>query len=332
MSRWLSIFVLGVIICLLACEKPDNEAPVAEFEIQPRFGDSQTVFHFNAGPSTDNFTDKFRLKVRWDFYDDGNWESDFSIIKSYAFKFPENGLYDIRCEVMDDSGNSSSIFHQVQVAPVPRDSVFIDSRDGQKYKAVFLFDRWWMSQNLNYGNVLINEFATDNSIVEKYLYPDSVYDSHYGGYYTWNEAMDYGRNKKKGICPEGWRMPVEDDINRITEILWFTEDYSSYLLNAGIFGLDITLCGKYIHTNDSWDSQNYCGNFWINYEQAFEKFVTWARIGPRDYYSGYNYKPYLLTDYNPLASRRVSWQDEWGPFTYHKVALPIRCIKNHEID
>ena len=170
------------------------------------------------------------------------------------------------------------------------------------------------------------EAPSDNSIPEKYLYPEPDLDNLYGGYYSWNETTDYGKDLVNGICPEGWRLPDEDDIKRIHGILWFTDSYSEYLSIGGSFGLDLPLSGKYIITAKTWDSQGRTGNFWMNYQQAFAKFVTWV------YYTPYSFKPGILTDYNPLAAETVLWDNLWGPFTYHKVALPIRCLKDHEIN
>ena len=334
MSRQIFLFVLILLTSLNSCELPDKQAPEADFTIQPRFGDSLTVFHFNASNSSDNYTDNFRLKVRWDINSDGEWESGFSINKHFAFKFPGNGTYSISCEIHDDEKNIATITQILQVAPVPRDSTFTDPRDGQEYKAVFLFDRWWMSQNLNYGTHLQEgDKASDNSTAEKYNYPYSTYDSIYGGYYTWNEATDYGRKQENGICPEGWRLPRFEDINRIKEILFFTRDYTPYLAINKQFMLDLALSGKFYMNSETWHLQGTSGNFWINHKQPFDKFVSWI------YYRKNNtrvydtlYGPRLTTDYQPLDTEFVEWQNTWGEFSYHKVALPIRCIKDHEIN
>jgi len=334
MSRHISLYVLILFAALASCELPDKQEPEADFTIQPRFGDSLTVFHFDASNSSDNYTDNFRLKVRWDINSDGEWESEFSINKHFAFKFPRNDTYSISCEIIDDQKNVSSFTQLLQVVPVPRDSIFTDLRDGQKYKAVFLFDRWWMSQNLNYGTHLPEGDKTyDNSIAEKYNYPYASYDSIYGGYYTWNEATDYGRELEKGVCPDGWRLPRIDDIQRIKDILFFTSDYTPYLAMNKQFMLDLALSGKYYLSTKTWHLQGTTGNVWINHKQPIDKFLSWIYYckNPRRRYDG-PYNPILLTDYQPLDTEFVEWQNIWGEFSYHKIALPIRCIKDHEIN
>ena len=334
MSRLILLLTLTFFSILSSCELPDRQAPEADFSIQPRFGDSLTVFHFDASNSSDNYTDNFRLKVRWDINSDGQWESDYTILKDFSFRFPGNGTYSITCELIDDQKNTSSITKLLQVVPVPRDSVFTDYRDGRKYKAVFLFDKWWMKQNLNYGIPLLDSLeASDNSIAEKYPYPNASYDSLYGAYYSWNEATDYGRELVNGICPEGWSLPVQNDINRIKDILFFTDNYTPYLAINKQFMLDLALSGKYFISKKIWHRQGISGNFWINHKQPYDKFISWIYFSKNvrgRYVIAYN--PMLLTDYQPLDTEIVEWQNIWGEFSYHKVALPIRCIKDHEIN
>jgi len=329
MSRKILVILLCVTAISGSCEKPAREGPFAAFTIQPEFGDSLTVFHFDASPSSDNQTDNFRLKARWDIYADGSWENDFTIKKDFAYRFPRNGTYLVICEIMDSHGNIADIAKAVQVQPVPRDSLFTDARDGNVYRAVFLFDRWWMAENLDYGiSMMPGEAESDNSLTEKYKCPDSVCGSSYGGYYSWNEASNYGRAPEAGICPDGWRLPRGEDLNRISEILWFTTDFSPYLSEGGYYRLDLILSGKYIITAKTWDSQGRGGNFWVNEKQPFEKFVAWARYSPRP---PQPFRPEIITDYNPLVAEIV-WNDLWGFFSYQKVALPVRCIKDHEIN
>jgi uncharacterized protein (TIGR02145 family) len=334
MSRSVSIFFILILGFFFSCEKADHEPPEAGISIQPLFGDINTVFLLDASPSKDNMTDNFRLQARWDIDGDDIWESDFSIIKQFAWKYNAEGVYRIVCEVMDDHGNVASFSRNMQVAPILRDSVFTDHRDGKTYSAVFLYDRWWMQQNLDYGIKLENgQQGSDNSIVEKYKYPDERYDSLYGGYYSWNEATDYKRDVKKGICPDGWRLPTQGDIDHIVGLLFFTTDYASYLAPGKSYKLDMELTGKYINITRSWHLQGRTGNFWIYQEQPFDKFMSWA------YYANYKhydytkiYNPVLYTDYNPLSSISVEWQKEWGDYSYQKVALPVRCVKDHELN
>jgi uncharacterized protein (TIGR02145 family) len=51
---------------------------------------------------------------------------------------------------------------------------------------------------------------TNNSVIEKYRYDDDPNNCIiYGGFYQWNEAMQYVTTQgAKGICPTGWHIPT----------------------------------------------------------------------------------------------------------------------------
>lgn len=95
----------------------------------------------------------------------------------------------------------------------------LDERDNQVYRTVKIGDQEWMAQNLN--------LELENS----YCYNDDTLKcARYGRLYPWNVAMeksveecpyeeicdlssDYIDSEKhvRGICPDGWHMPTEDD-------------------------------------------------------------------------------------------------------------------------
>jgi uncharacterized protein (TIGR02145 family) len=100
--------------------------------------------------------------------------------------------------------------------------------DGNEYQVVKIADRWWMAENLKVARYrngdpiptgLGNE-AWQNADYGAYrVYPYSAFDGldseddvvdHYGRLYNWFTAAD-----PRGICPEGWRVPNEDDWNHL---------------------------------------------------------------------------------------------------------------------
>ena len=70
---------------------------------------------------------------------------------------------------------------------------FTDTRDKQVYTYKRIGNRDWMLRNLAYAGA------------GKPYHDCKAMDPIYGRYYTWEEAME--------VCPEGWRLPDEEDWN-----------------------------------------------------------------------------------------------------------------------
>jgi uncharacterized protein (TIGR02145 family) len=89
-----------------------------------------------------------------------------------------------------------------------------DIRDGQKYPTVQIGSQCWMAKNLNIGTMInILEEQSDNGVIEKYCaFNDPARCLQWGGYYKWDEAMNYDTlSGLKGICPTGWHVSTDDE-------------------------------------------------------------------------------------------------------------------------
>ncbi|MCP4437042.1 MAG: PKD domain-containing protein, partial [Actinomycetia bacterium] len=97
-----------------------NDPPVATFIAVPFLGanDAPSVRVDAAGVS-DDYTAAAELVVRFDFDDDGNWDTEWSPEKSAEHAYPGEGEYTIRMEVRDGVG---------QVSETTRDLRFDDER------------------------------------------------------------------------------------------------------------------------------------------------------------------------------------------------------------
>jgi len=93
--------------------------------------------------------------------------------------------------------------------------------DGYDYATVKIGDQCWFAENLNVGTRIDSRDASNNPVhqgtscedIEKYCQDeDETNCDFYGGLYQWNQAM-CGETTEgaQGICPDGWRIPSDDD-------------------------------------------------------------------------------------------------------------------------
>ena len=97
-----------------------------------------------------------------------------------------------------------------------------DPRDGKIYTTVLIGTQCWMARNLNAGTKMDGtRNQADNDLLEKYCYDNDTNNcSIYGGLYQWNEAMQYDTIPGvRGICPDGWYLPTDEDFTILTTTL-----------------------------------------------------------------------------------------------------------------
>jgi uncharacterized protein (TIGR02145 family) len=93
---------------------------------------------------------------------------------------------------------------------------------GKTYHTVQIGSQCWLKENLNAGTMIHGiDTAKNNGIIEKYCYNnDTANCTTYGGFYQWNEAMQYVTTEKaKGICPTGWHIPTYTEFSTLSTTL-----------------------------------------------------------------------------------------------------------------
>lgn len=97
--------------------------------------------------------------------------------------------------------------------PCPGVPTVTDS-EGNVYNTVQIGNQCWMKENLRIGSTISGaDNMTNNGIFERYCYDDIEANCDiYGGLYQWNEMMNYSEQEgAKGICPDGWHIPSDQD-------------------------------------------------------------------------------------------------------------------------
>jgi len=245
---------------LTSCTK-ENTPPSASITVEPLYGDSLTVFTFDANNCQDSEDSKLALMIRWDWDADGIWDTDYSTYKKANHRFKETGTHIIIMEVIDRNQLSDIDTIAVNIIGEIQLSTMTDQRDGIVYKTVKIFDKWWMAENLKIGNLIISSREQiDNGIIEKYAYNDNSQNiDKYGGIYFWNEAMKYNNIEgSQGICPSGWHVPSRNEwatIGMEAPQVYLKEYYGV----GGKSGLNLQKSGYFV------EDQPYFGTGFLQY-------------------------------------------------------------------
>jgi len=127
--------------------------------------------------------------------------------------------FTIGCDNDDDStpNGAGEIDHGVPCPEMPTITF-----EGQVYHTLIIGEQCWLKENLNVG-AMINTLDTlqNDSIIQKYCYKnDPANCDIYGGLYTWHEIMEYAADTgSRGICPEGWHIPSDEDWKILEETM-----------------------------------------------------------------------------------------------------------------
>ena len=121
-----------------------NTAPTAAFTVNPTTGDTSTTFQLDASSSSDLEDPLTALQVRWDYENDGTYDTAWSTSKTASVGYPAPGTYTIRLQVRDTGGLTRSTTRQVTVQTpsvnTPPTAAFTISPPNGDTSTVFGFD------------------------------------------------------------------------------------------------------------------------------------------------------------------------------------------------
>jgi formylglycine-generating enzyme required for sulfatase activity len=120
--------VIGYRIMLAQAPGPANTAPTASFTVTPSTGTTSTNFQFDASGSSDAEDPVSALQVRWNWENDGVWDTDWSTTKTANHQYGTTGTKTIRLEAKDTGGLTDDTTRTVTVigtGPVPGEMVLV---------------------------------------------------------------------------------------------------------------------------------------------------------------------------------------------------------------
>ena len=210
----LTLSLIFVTSCGEDTASPSNTAPKASFTVTPSSESISTTFQFDASGCTDKEDQPSSLKVRWDWENDGNWDTAFSTPKLAGHQYASIGTKTISLQVQDTGGLTGSTSREVTVTgPV---TGTVTDIDGNVYDTRKIGNQWWMTENLKvtrYGNgdsipnvTIASEWENLTTGAYCSFANDTTYVSSYGRLYNWYALIDI-----RNIAPLGWRVPTDDD-------------------------------------------------------------------------------------------------------------------------
>jgi uncharacterized protein (TIGR02145 family) len=317
MIRNSAIFLIFLFIA--SCTRDLGRKPLADFIISCQMADTTTIFTVDASPSQDAESPSFSLKVRWDWENDGQWDSEFSLLKQSAHRFCTAGCYTISLEVKDQDGNCDTTSQTLLVIDlIGKDSIIVDNRDQQQYRVVLINDLWWMSQNLNFGQWIKSFEKPHAEYTNKYyLHDDSLNGINYGGLYTWNELFPMGYGKGiQDICPEGWSLPTKQQFYK----LYYLTDYhfsNAYPLigKGGLLKTDFEQSGLF-NLRGTGDFSTTTTRFWLRDSIHEGPTGNFSELYPGNY---------------AFRTRLSLGLDEPHLVNFKTAAFHIRCVKSFKL-
>ena len=221
-----SLLIFSLLI-LLSCSKTtesDNEPPTVEITYPANNSEfiQGEVITITVEANDDEGVEKV------EFYIDGTKVST-DLTEPYEYELDTGIGKDINCSIYAkafDTSNNSSNSESINVTVNEHGSV--TDIDGNVYQTIIIGDQEWMAENLKVthyrnGDPILHITDCDEWIDENsgaycvYLNYPSYADT-YGNLYNWH-AVD----EERGLAPEGWHVPTDDDWKELEMFLGMTQ-------------------------------------------------------------------------------------------------------------
>ena len=208
---------------------------------------------------------------------------------------------------------------------IPYDTI-IDSRDNQVYKVITIGNQTWMAENLNYYDAEQNSYLIEHSWCYNNI--ESTCSVH-GRLYDVSAALGYDQNQIKlrtylksldtnhiqGICPDGWRIPLVNDLEKISNYArtaLVSSSYQNWTKGNNSTGLSLIPSGYAYFYNDNRET---------NPDILFQNINKLTNLLSATYYG-------LVSSVQVLTVTNNSV--EFSKANFVNAGYSVRCIKDSE--
>jgi len=161
LKRWISpLFILVSYLAIYSCSSDpsssdNNTPPIANFTVNPDSGNIFTIFKFDPRGSYDLEDSTTELNMKWDWENDGQWDTDYEPLNIITHQFPTPGNIHVSLEIIDSEGEMDIATHQIVVSG----NTLSDSTLNYRYHVVNTYphDTEAFTQGLIYYNDYLYE-------------------------------------------------------------------------------------------------------------------------------------------------------------------------------
>ena len=279
----------------------ENTPPRPHILTPSLYGSRETQFYLNIRNSLDDHTATSKLLFRWDFDGDSIWDTNQNSDLEIYHQYGSAGIYTCFLEAEDEEGLRATTSIIIEVSSYDYQTGYLkDRRDNKYYGTVKIGDQWWMSQNLDYRTPP----KEDLPHVQKCFGSCDTFGALYALEFA-NAYMDAYRDK---ICPEGWHIPSQEEMEKLIENVEYPGGMNALLPN-GSSGFNALFSGyitytlvyddflmdwfyKYLYKQQHFSTYFITTTHWS--EQAYPKVYTlniqtnYAELYPiKTHYHGY---------------------------------------------
>jgi uncharacterized protein (TIGR02145 family) len=241
-----------------------NLKPAASFFVGYEYGNLNTSFYFDATGSHDSEDLIDQLKVRWDFDNNGTWDTEYAKVKTANHKYGAAGTYHIRMQIIDSGGLTDTTGLNVFVSTGTNETgLILDTKNNISYGTVKIGSQWWMAENLNESG---GKFCYSNQSANCALY---------GGLYTWTSAMNNSAiEKARGLCPQGWHIPSSNEWQQLLDF-YGVDQAKAHMIVGGDSDFRMFLAGQRSIAGRS-EMMNLVTNFWTSTKSSGENAFAFS--------------------------------------------------------
>lgn len=150
--------------------------PEAFFSVSPTSGFIGTPFNVDASTSRDGQTPKNLLQVRWDWDDDGTWDTEYSTMKTDSHQYFSPGEKIIKLEVKDTDGNTALTTQTINVSDrVPEYFDLLSPANDDTVRNLTPTFKWNSSFDPDIGDTVHYQIHISTSYYFNAVYTDTFY-------------------------------------------------------------------------------------------------------------------------------------------------------------